>query len=103
MRRPVFWSEDALRELNAAIAYIAVRNPTAARRMIADPRSAGDRLGLTATGRPGRVPGTDEKTVSRRPYIIAYAIEVSPSADERIVILRVIHASQHWPRGQRPR
>jgi toxin ParE1/3/4 len=103
LRRPVLWSENALRELNAAIAYIAIRNPTAARRMVADLRSAGARLGLAATGRPGRVPGTYEKTVSRRPYIIVYAIDAVPADVERVIVLRVIHTSRHWPRGQWPK
>jgi toxin ParE1/3/4 len=103
LKRPVLWSENALRELNAAIAYIAIRNPTAARRMVADLRSAGDRLGLTPTGRPGRVPGTYEKTVSRRPYIIVYAIDAVPADGERVIILRVIHTSRRWPPGQWPK
>lgn len=103
MKRPVLWSDDALRELDAAIAYIAARNPAAARRVIADLRGAGNRLGVAATGRPGRVPDTFEKTVTARPYIIAYAIDILPDGTERIAILRVIHTSRNWPKGQWPK
>jgi plasmid stabilization system protein ParE len=103
LKRPAQWSADALRELDAAIAYIAARNPTASRRVIAELRSAGDRLGRTATGRPGRVPGTYEKTMTGRPYIIVYAIDTSPDDNERIVILRVIHTARDWPPGQWPK
>jgi toxin ParE1/3/4 len=102
LKRPVFWSEDALRELDAALAYIAARDRAAARRMLADLRGAGDGLGVMATGRPGRVPGTHEKTVSRRPYVLAYAIDALPGGEERVVILRVIHTSRRWPHGRWP-
>jgi toxin ParE1/3/4 len=104
LKRPVLWSADALRELDAAIAYIAVHNPVAARRVIAELRGAGDGLGRSATGRPGRVPGTYEKTVVGRPYIMAYAIDVSPQdQQERIVILHIVHTARNWPAGKWPK
>lgn len=59
-------------------------------------RKTGDELVYMATGRPGRVSGTYEKSVSRLPYIIVYMIEQG-QADETIVILRVIHTSRDWP------
>jgi toxin ParE1/3/4 len=103
LKRPVLWSDDALRELDAAIACIAVRNPAAARRVVADLRSAGDRLGMMATGRPGRVLGTFEKTDTKRPYVIAHAIDMLSDGVERIVILRAIHTARNWPKGQWPK
>jgi toxin ParE1/3/4 len=103
LKRAVHWSADALRELDAAIAYIAARNPTAARRVIAELRSAGDRLGQRAIGRAGRVPSTYEKTVTGRPYIIVYAIDTASGSPGRVVILRVIHTARDWPRGQWPK
>ena len=103
MKRAVLWSADALRELEAAIAYIAARNPTAARRVVAELRGAGDGLGRSATGRPGRVPDTYEKTVTGRSYIIAYAIDISTDGREQVVILRVIHTARDWPQGRWPR
>jgi toxin ParE1/3/4 len=47
------------------------------------------------TGRPGRVTGIYEKSVTRLPYIIAYQLR-SISGRESIVIVRVIHASRDW-------
>ena len=91
-----------MRELEDAIAYIAKRNPAAARRVLSDIRSAGDRLGRAAIGRSGRVHGTFEKSVTRRPYVIAYAIDQDPDGGERVVILRVVHTARDWPRGLWP-
>jgi toxin ParE1/3/4 len=101
-RRPVFWSAEALGEIDTAIACLAARNPTAAKAVVTDLRDAGNRLGRAATGRPGRVLGTYEKSVTGRPYLIAYAIDTSPDGGDRIVILRVIHTARNWPSGRWP-
>jgi len=62
-------------------------------------RNSGNALADFATGHPGRVVGTYEKSVSRLPYIIAYAL----GADGRdLVILRVIHTSRNWAADQWP-
>jgi plasmid stabilization system protein ParE len=83
VKRPVTWARAALDDIKEQIAFIAQDNPTAA-------------LGDMATGRPGRVTGSYEKSVSRLPYIIAY--ELRPIAGrESVVILRVIHTSRDWP------
>jgi plasmid stabilization system protein ParE len=54
-----------------------------------------------ATGRPGRVPGTYEKSVRGLPYIVAYEL-VSLGGEEVVAILRVIHAARDWPEGSWP-
>lgn len=62
-------------------------------------RNTGNALADFATGHPGRVAGTYEKSVTRLPYIIAYAL----SEDGRdLVILRVIHTSRNWVADQWP-
>ena len=101
MRR-VVWSKDAIDDLDGIIAYIAERNPTAARRVIDRIEQAGLRLGEIATGRPGRVSGTYERVVPGLPYILAYAIQPLPAGEELIVILRAIHGARDWPAGQWP-
>ena len=102
MKRAVFWSEAALSELQHSISYIATHNAEAARRVLADSRTASDRLGIRATGRQGRVVGTYEKSVTNRPYIIAYALDELTDGHERIVILHVIHSARDWPPGEWP-
>ncbi|SMG53053.1 type II toxin-antitoxin system RelE/ParE family toxin [Paracoccus sp. J56] len=96
MKRPVAWARAALDDIKEQIAFIAQDNPAAARRVADRIRDVGTALGDMATGRPGRVTGSYEKSVSRLPYIIAY--ELRPIAGrESVVILRVIHTSRDWP------
>ena len=96
MKRPVFWSRDALDELKSAISFIAKDNRQAARKVAAAIHLAGDKLGERATGRKGRMSGIYEKSVTGAPYIIAYALHPVASGDEAVVILHVIHAARRW-------
>ena len=101
MRRPVIWTRAALGDLNAQIAYIAHENPAAARRVAERIRATGNGLQDFATGHPGRVVGTYEKSVGGLPYIIAYAIDRNDDA-ETIAVLHVIHAARDWREGEWP-
>ena len=87
MRR-VIWSADARRDYLDILRYIAADNPLAAERVADAIEQAGNGLGEFATGRPGRVTGSYEKSVPRLPYIIAER--------EVIAVLRVIHTSRDW-------
>ena len=101
MRRSVTWSRAALDDIKEQVAFIAQNNPAAARRVADRLRQAGKALGEMATGRPGRVTGTYEKSVPRLPYIIAY--ELRPiTGRESVVIVRVIHTSRDWPAEEWP-
>ncbi|MGF6226357.1 toxin ParE1/3/4 [Inquilinus ginsengisoli] len=101
MKRPVGWSREALNDVKGQVAFIARDNPLAARRIADRLRDAGEALGNLASGRPGRVTGTYETSVSRLPYIIAY--ELRPIAGrESVVILRVIHTARNWPAEEWP-
>ncbi|MGO8954671.1 MAG: type II toxin-antitoxin system RelE/ParE family toxin [Rhodomicrobium sp.] len=102
MTRPVLWSRDALDELKRAVAHIARDNPLSAKDVAAAIRAAGAKLGVKSTGRKGRVSGTFEKSLSRLPYIIAYAVEAI-NGQESIVILRVIHTARDWKRESWPK
>ncbi|API61294.1 type II toxin-antitoxin system RelE/ParE family toxin [Sphingobium scionense] len=97
--RHVQWSDDALDDLEWQAVAIAKDNPDAARRVARRIRATGDNLADFATGHPGRVSGTYEKSVAGLPYIIAYAL----SEDESVVtILHVIHTSRNWPEEEWP-
>ena len=52
-------------------------------------------LGDMPIGRPGRVTGTYEKSVTGLPYILAYAI-TQAGGEEEVAIVRVIHTSRDW-------
>ena len=95
MKRAVMWSRDALDDLKQQLSYIAPDDPDAARKIVAKLRETGEQLADFATGHPGRVSGTYEKSVSRLPYIIAYALTVHQGR-EVVAILRVIHTSREW-------
>lgn len=101
MKRPVLWSRAALDDLKAQIAHIAAENPQAAKRTANRVLDTAASLGRIPTGRPGRVPDTYEKSVSRLPYVIAYAI-VSGATEESVAILRVIRTARNWRKGEWP-
>ena len=102
MKRPVIWSRSALDDLKAQVAYIAAENPAAAQRVADIIKATASTLSEIPTGRPGRVTDIYEKSVTRLPYIIAYAITSSP-AGEAIAIVRVIHTARDWPADQWPK
>jgi len=102
VKRPVIWSRSALDDLKAQVAYIAAENPATAQRVSDAIRAAASALSDIPTGRPGRVTDTYEKSVTRLPYIIAYAISSSP-AGQVIAIIRVIHTARDWPDEQWPK
>jgi toxin ParE1/3/4 len=85
---------EAERSLTAQLEWIAERNPWAALDMGDAVHSAVGRLAdYPVMARSGRVAGTRELVVVGTPYIVVYRIE--PAA---VVILRVLHGAQRWPR-----
>jgi toxin ParE1/3/4 len=100
--RDVVWSQDALDDMDSTAAYIAADNPAAALKVLGRIEQAAEKLGQMAIGRRGRVTGTYERSLSRLPYIIAYALQTLPSGRERVVILRVIHTARNWPKESWP-
>jgi toxin ParE1/3/4 len=101
MARRVRWSRTALDAIKVQVAHIARDNPDAASRTAQRIRATGDSLADFATGHPGRVADTYEKSVGGLPYVIAYAIDRT-GADEVVVVLHVIHTSRDWREGEWP-
>jgi toxin ParE1/3/4 len=101
--RGVFWSDEALNEMNALAAYIAAENRAASLKVLDRIERTVKNLSHMPTGRKGRVEGTYEKPVAGLPYIIAYALQMLPNDSERIVILHVIHGARDWPPGEWPK
>lgn len=98
MRR-VVWANSSKDDYSDVLRHIAEDDPDAAERVVLAIQKAGSGLGDFATGHPGRVAGTYEKSIHGLPYIIAYAL----SDDDAVVtILRVIHTSRNWPPGEWP-
>lgn len=90
--RSLLWSTTALDDFEGIIARIAADDQQAARRVAAAIDRAACLLAERPIGRPGRVTGTYEKTISGLPWIIAYALD-----GDRLVVLRVIHSARDWP------
>lgn len=96
----VVWSAEALADLEAVLHYIAAENERAAARVLDKIEQTATSLGQVPTGRRGRVAGTYEKSVTGLPYIIAYALQTTPSGSGHVVIVRVIHSARNWPPGR---
>ncbi|WP_184801209.1 type II toxin-antitoxin system RelE/ParE family toxin [Nitrospirillum iridis] len=88
----ISWRESARNDLARIIAFIAERNPFAARGMR---QVIEDSVLPAATHRyifrPGRVPGT-RKIVAHPNYIVIYEVR-----DTHIEVLAVLHTRQHYP------
>lgn len=97
MMRSIEWSEDALADFEAAIAYISRDNPVAAAAIADRVLATIDNLADMPTGHQGRMTGTYEKLAQKTPYIVAYSM-----TDFAIFILRIIHGSRDWPDDQWP-
>lgn len=86
------WRDAARADLLSIVSYIAEDNPDAAQRLLDEIRGKTGRLPEhPKLYRSGRVVGTREMVCGN--YVIVYA-----ETEERIVILRVLHGRQEWPR-----
>lgn len=97
--RLVLWADAARDDYLAILDHIAADDPDAAERVLIAIQKTGNALGTFATGHPGRVGGTYEKSVSRLPYVIAYALSED---DAMVTILRVVHTARDWQEGDWP-
>jgi toxin ParE1/3/4 len=88
------WMPQALSDLGALHAYIAERDPAAARKMVQRIHTLVGNL-LPANphaGRPGRVEGTRELVIPGTPFLVPYRVMTG-----EIQILRVYHHARMWP------
>ena len=80
-------------DLRTAYAYYAERNPAAADRVVGAILNAANGLAqFPLMGRPGAVPGTRERIVTRYPYRVVYHV-----VDDTVEVLRIIHTARQWP------
>ena len=93
MSRPVRWSTDALTDLANQVSYIAADNPSAARRVADAIDRTALALGDMPIGRPGRVTGTYEKSVTGLPYILGSRL-IEFQSQNRTIAARVV--SRMW-------
>lgn len=99
MKRAVVWSLDALEDLADAFDFVAETDPAFALKLVDRIEIAASKLGAHATGRPGRVSHTFEKSLPDLRYVIAYETD---DRAKTLTILRVVHSRQDWPAGRWP-
>lgn len=82
-------------DLAAIYAYYAGRSGPAADRVIGVILKAINGLAqFPLMGRPGEVPETRERIVTRYPYRIVYHLD---EANGVIEVWRIVHSSRQWP------
>ena len=101
MKRRVVWSDFAKADIRAIIDFLSDNEPEYATFLVDNIERGGNALGTHDTSRPGRMPGTREKSLARISYILSYRLERTLRG-EQITILRVIHAARYWPDGRWP-
>lgn len=88
-------TDAAIDDLSATYAYYVERSGPAADRVLGAILRAINGLALfPLMGRPGAVPETRERIVSRYPYRIIYHVD---QAKQVIEIWRIVHGAQRWP------
>ena len=91
------WLPKAILERDAQLDFIARSSPRASIEQGDEIEKLTDiLLEHPEMGRLGRRKGTREFVVSRTPFIIVYRFK--PRA-RRIEVLRLLHGSQQWPKG----
>lgn len=89
----IIWTRQALYTLESIADYIAEENPVAAYDVTEAIRNTVMPLtDFPEMGRPGRIAGTRELSVSNLPYIIIYRIQSAV-----VEILEVFHTSRRFP------
>jgi toxin ParE1/3/4 len=101
----VIWSPQARRHFKRDVEdYLSTLPDAIAQRVLDDIDRAIQILAERPIGRPGRMDGTQEKSVTGQPYVIAYALSPrDDGAEDDLVVLRVIHTARDWPPGRWPR
>ncbi len=90
----IVWTTSARRDVNAIWDFIEARNPDAAELVSSEIlRVVEGLLEFPKRGKPGRVKETRELVISGLPYVVVYLL-----ANENVVILRVLHGAQDWPK-----
>jgi toxin ParE1/3/4 len=90
----IVWTTAARRDVNEIWDFIEARNPDAAELVSSEIlRAVEGLLQFPKRGKPGRVKETRELVISGMPYVVVYLL-----ADENVVILRVLHGAQDWPK-----
>ncbi len=90
----VIWFKRAIWDLKSVKDYIAQDNPQTAQKIVQKIKYTVSLVSeQPGMGRLGRVPNTKELIVDKTPFILPYRVH-----NNKIEILRVLHASRRWPK-----
>lgn len=90
----VEWQNKAHMDAMDIADYIDIDNPAAAFAVYEEIHQQIAMLGDSPKmGRLGRIVGTRELIINRTPYIAAYLV-----TEDAVIILRILHGAQRWPK-----
>lgn len=90
--KQLVWTSAARADLDSIVEYHAGANASVAETLLGRIEAAAARLARRDTGRPGRVAGTREKSVSKTSHVIVYEVH-----DDLVFIFRIVHTARNWP------
>ena len=89
----IFWSPEAVEDLNQALAFAVSEGVDQAPRLVAKLEGVLKVLvAFPASGRPGQISGTREHLISDLPFLIIYRVH-----DENFEVVRFYHSARQWP------
>jgi toxin ParE1/3/4 len=90
--KQLVWTSAARADLDSIAEYHAGADPRVGDMLVERIREAAAKLARYDTGRPGRIAGTREKSVSNISHIIVYEVD-----DDLLMIFRIVHTARSWP------
>lgn len=90
--KQLVWTSAARADLDSIAEYHAEADNRIGEMLIGRIEAVAGKLAHYDTGRPGRVPGTREKSVAKTSYVIVYEIY-----DDLLFIFRIVHTARNWP------
>jgi toxin ParE1/3/4 len=91
VKQPV-WTSAARADLDIIAEYHAETDRRIGAMIIGCIEEAAAKLALRDTGRPGRIVGTREKSVSKTAHFIVYEVH-----NDLLMIYRIVHSARDWP------
>lgn len=90
--KQLVWTSAARADLDSIAEYHADLDPRVGEMLIGRIEEAAAKLRRYDTGRPGRIRGTREKSVSKTAHIIVYEVH-----DDLLMVFRIVHTARDWP------
>jgi toxin ParE1/3/4 len=90
--KQLVWTSAARADLDSIAEYHAETDRRVGEVLIRRIEETAAKLARRDTGRPGRVAGTREKSVSKTSHIIVYEIH-----GDLLFIFRIVHTARNWP------